>query len=76
MAKTNSVDKKQLQADIEAIKKAKTEKEVDDMLKSHPVYKQIGYCHLFWEKKRKILKDRYGIEWRSPSELNPETDFD
>lgn len=52
------------------------EKEVDDMLKSHPVYKQIGYCHLFWEKKRKILKDRYGIEWRSPSELNPETDFD
>ena len=32
MAKTNSVDKKQLQADIEAIKNAKTEKEVDDIV--------------------------------------------
>ena len=33
MAKTNSVDKNQLQKDIEAIKNAKTEKEVDDLTK-------------------------------------------
>lgn len=52
------------------------EKEVDDMLKNHPSYKQMGYCHFFWEKKKKILKDKYSIEWRSPSELNPETSFD
>ena len=32
MAKTNSVDKNQLQKDIEAIKNAKTEKEVDDIV--------------------------------------------
>ena len=36
----------------------------------------LGYCHLFWSMKKQILKDRYGIDWKSPSELNPHIDFD
>lgn len=36
----------------------------------------MGYCYLYWETKRDILKKDYGIEWRSPAELNPRVLFD
>lgn len=38
--------------------------------------KHIGYCYLYWGAKRRILKEKYGIEWRSPSELNAGVYFD
>ena len=38
--------------------------------------KHIGYCYMYWSAKRHILKEKYGIEWRSPSELNPHVLFD
>ena len=38
--------------------------------------KHMGYCHMYWLTKRQILKEKYGIEWRSPSELNPGVYFD
>ncbi|MBQ6276530.1 MAG: FHA domain-containing protein [Bacteroidales bacterium] len=50
--------------------------EVDGKLKNHPRYKHMGYCHIFWGTKKKILKDKYGISWRTPSELNPNIIFD
>ena len=31
----------------------------------------MGYCYLYWETKRDILKKDYGIEWKSPALLNP-----
>ncbi len=37
---------------------------------------QRGYCHLFWGAKQRILREKYGIEWKSPSDLNPETRYD
>ena len=36
----------------------------------------MGYCYLYWETKRDILKKDYGIEWCSPAVLNPRVHFD
>lgn len=36
----------------------------------------MGYCHLYWATKRDILKNEYGIEWKSPAALNPKVHFD
>lgn len=36
----------------------------------------MGYCHYFWSEKKKLLKKRYGIKWRSPSDLNPSIHYD
>jgi len=35
-----------------------------------------GYCHVYWERKKKILKEKYNMEWKSPAELNPYIIFD
>ena len=35
----------------------------------------IGSIHTFWEFKKGLLK-KEGIDWRSPSELNPGILFD
>jgi hypothetical protein len=37
---------------------------------------QMGYCHMLWGRQQKILKEKYGIKWRSPDEMNPDTMFD
>ena len=29
----------------------------------------------FWEEKKRILKSEYGIEWKSPAELNPHISY-
>ena len=35
-----------------------------------------GFCHLFWWEKKDVLRERYGIDWSSPAELNPDVRFD
>lgn len=35
-----------------------------------------GYCHLFWAEKKQILKEEYGIDWKSPAEMNMNITFD
>jgi len=30
----------------------------------------MGFCHMFWSAKARLLKEKYGVEWRSPSEMN------
>jgi hypothetical protein len=37
---------------------------------------QLGYCHLRWSVKKRILREGYGIEWRTPAEMNPNVAFD
>lgn len=54
----------------------KVEKKVDRKLKFHPSNGRLGYCHVYWETKQSILKKKYGIDWRTPSELNPKVMFD
>ena len=36
---------------------------------------QMGYCHLFWHKKKTLLKE-YGIDWKTPQEQNPRCHYD
>ena len=36
----------------------------------------MGFCFEYWSKKREILLSKYGIEWRSPSSMNPRVHFD
>ena len=36
----------------------------------------MGYCYRYWSAKKEILKKDYGIDWESPSALNPHIIFD
>ena len=36
----------------------------------------IGVCHIFWSRKKEILKQKYDINWQSPQDLNPATFYD
>lgn len=36
----------------------------------------MGYIHGFWATKKRILKEKYGVDWRSPAEMNPNVAFD
>lgn len=35
----------------------------------------MGTCHRYWARKKELLRN-YGIEWRSPAEMNPDIRFD
>ena len=37
---------------------------------------KLGYCHRFWAAKESILREKYGIEWKSPGSMNPGVMFD
>lgn len=54
---------------IRFIKKS-VDKELGDRART------MGACHMAWAIQKRILKERYGIEWHSPSELNPLCHFD
>lgn len=49
------------------------EKEVDEQLKDES--RGMGFCFAYWSAKRAALA-RGGIEWRSPSAMNPGVMFD
>ena len=36
----------------------------------------LGYCHQFWGRKKEILREEYGIDWKTPAEMNPGWLFD
>jgi hypothetical protein len=36
----------------------------------------FGGCHMLWITKKRILKDKYGVDWRTPAEMNPHIIFD
>lgn len=38
--------------------------------------RQMGFCFMFWNAKRELLEEEYGIKWRSPSQMNPGVMFD
>jgi hypothetical protein len=49
------------------------EKEVNEELKDES--RGMGFCHAYWGAKRAALARR-GIEWKSPSAMNPRVMFD
>lgn len=50
------------------------EKELEELLKDKP--RGTGFCHIYWYEKRRILKEKYGINWKSPAIMNPRVRFD
>ena len=54
--------------------KAELEELINEKLKN--CSRGLGYCHIYWRTKKRILKEKYNIEWRSPAELNPCVIFD
>lgn len=50
--------------------------EVNEALVEHPKKGSMGFVHVIWATKKRVLKQKYGIEWRSPAELNPQVMFD
>ncbi len=55
---------------------ANIDDEVNQTLKNDKVRGQIGFIHTFWFTKEQILLQKYGIHWRSPRVLNPNTSYD
>ena len=50
------------------------EDELDRRLANVP--RQMGFCFQYWATKRELLMEKYGIDWRSPSQMNPRVMFD
>ena len=50
--------------------------EVNEMLADHPQRGSEGFCTIYWNTKKSLLKNKYGIDWCSPGELNPQVLFD
>ena len=50
--------------------------EVEQTLVKHPLKGHMGFCYTRWETKKRILKDKYHIDWQTPAELNPQIMFD
>lgn len=36
----------------------------------------LGKCHTLWYAKKKLLKEKYNIDWLTPTECNPGAIFD
>ena len=36
----------------------------------------IGNSSAYWARKKKLLKEHYNIDWKTPQELNPDIIFD
>lgn len=46
---------------------------VEERLAGQP--RGMGFCHALWHERAAVLKE-FGIEWRSPSVMNPGVNFD
>ena len=53
--------------------KVKVDREVKKIMKNDST--QRGRQYTIWYHKKRILKEKYGINWRSPAEMNPHIDF-
>lgn len=74
---------KTLRADNKAqdeIRKKRIE-EAKELLPTDPtraaqLLSKLGSCHTLWSLQKTILKEKYGITWYTPAELNPDVKFD
>lgn len=49
--------------------------ELELMIRFLLVPRRMGFCFMYWRRKQIILH-RYGIEWRTPAQMNPHVRFD
>jgi hypothetical protein len=50
--------------------------EHDEFNARNPGPAKLGNVHGIWAIKKRILKDKHGIVWRTPAELNPRMALD
>lgn len=50
------------------------ENKIEKILKDVP--RMLGFCHVYWATKKKILLEDYGIVWYTPAECNPDIIYD
>lgn len=51
-------------------------KEVDRFMKENHKNVLLGACHAAWAAKKRILKEKHNIDWKTPSEMNPTVCYD
>lgn len=39
------------------------------------VERDARFIHIFWQEKKSVLRDKYGIQWQSPADLNPDITY-
>lgn len=85
-----TLDKEDIEADNDVfsslykeLRKSTEEKlkEAKSLMPDNPeraanVLEQLGCCHRLWSLQKRILKEKYGITWHTPAELNPDIIFD
>lgn len=37
---------------------------------------ELGFCHRYWREKKRLLRERHGVDWYTPAEMNWSTRFD
>lgn len=52
----------------------KVQQRLDERFANAP--RHMGFCFKFWSAKQELLKNEYGIDWKSPSQMNPRVMFD
>lgn len=70
--------------DIYLRKKTNRIKEAKKLLEKYPdhperaarLFIQLGSCHWIWAMKKRILKEKYGITWYAPPEVNTDCIYD
>lgn len=50
--------------------------EAEGASRNHPLNGRVGFCHVVWATQKKILKEKYNVEWKTPQEMNPDILFD
>jgi hypothetical protein len=52
------------------------EEEAIEALAKEGIILNMGHCYEVWGRQKKILKERHGIDWKAPDEMNPMIIFD
>lgn len=50
--------------------------EAEEILANHERRGKVGFSKLLAGKVKEILKNKYRIDWKTPSEMNPGLKFD
>jgi hypothetical protein len=60
----------------EANREAQRQLEERRVQEGRPGQSWLGDVHFFYAVKKQYLKDKYGIDWRTPAEMNPHIAID
>jgi hypothetical protein len=50
--------------------------EADAELEGSDQRGKMGFCHLLWATQKRILKDKYKVDWKTPAEENTGVFYD